>query len=234
MSNEIEREAERVKGVYRSRAERGLDNRYEYWQRENLFIYQSRERALISLLQSLDRLPLAGSTILDVGCGTGMVLSDLTRIGARFDDLHGVDLIEDRVRQARELLPGATIEVGDAQTLPYPEASFHIVLGFTLLSSVTDDEARRRITGEMVRVAKPGGLIVLYDFRTNPTNPDVSPLGRKDVRALFSGRTIVFRGVTLAPPIVRALIRLPGGWLACAALEMLPFVRTHFLAAIRA
>jgi SAM-dependent methyltransferase len=232
VAEDAEREAARVRAAYARRAELGLDTRYEYWQPANLFIYHSRERVFLATLASLGMLPLANRKALDVGCGDGGVLRDLRRYGARAEDLHGIDLLPERVERARQLTPGAAIEVGDAQSLRYEAASFDLVLGFTLLSSVVDEGARRRVASEMLRVARPGGAIVLYDFWTNPTNPDARPLRRAEVSSLFAGRAVGFRGVTLAPPIVRALISLPGGWLACTALEMLPFVRTHYVAAV--
>jgi len=233
MTAEPEREAARVREVYARRAERGLDARYDYWQPANLFIYQGRERVLLAALDAAGILPLTGRRVLDIGCGNGAVLHDMQRYGAMASDLYGVDLLPDRVESARELLPGARFDVADAQSLPHEDSSFDLVLGFTLLSSVLDEAIRRRIAGEMARVTKPAGLVVLYDFWTNPTNRDVRPLRRDDVDRLFPNRRIEFRGVTLAPPIVRALIGLPGGRLACSALEVLPFLRTHFIAAVR-
>jgi SAM-dependent methyltransferase len=171
--------------------------------------------------------------VLDVGCGDGAVLHDCLRYGARVEDLSGVDLLPDRIESARARLPGARLEVGDGQSLPFESESFDIVLGFTLLSSVLDDDARGRLAAEMLRVARPGGLIVLYEFWVNPFNRDTRPLKHDDVRSLFAGHTVGFSRTTLAPPITRALARLPGGWLACTALEMIPFVNTHYLAAVK-
>ena len=233
MTSDLDREAERVRQVYARRAERGLDARYAYWTPANLFIYQSRERALLSLLRSEGMLPLSDRHVLDVGCGDGAVLQDCLRYGARVEDLSGVDLLADRVESARARLPGATLEVGDGQSLPFEDARFDLVLGFTLLSSVLDDDGRRRLVIEMLRVARPGGLIVLYDFWINPFNRDARPLKRDDVRSLFAGHTVEFRRTTLAPPITRALAGLPGGWLACTMLGMIPFANTHYLAAIK-
>lgn len=232
MTSDLDREAQRVREVYERRAERGLDSRYAYWAPANLFIYQARERALLSLLRAAGLLPLGGRAVLDVGCGDGAVLQDCLRYGARVEDLHGVDLLPGRIESARARLPGATLELGDAQSLPFEEARFDLVLGFTLLSSVLDDSVRRRLAAEMLRVARPGGLIVLYDFWLNPFNHDARPLKREDVRSLFAGRTVEFRRTTLAPPIARALAGLPGGWLACTALEVIPFANTHYLAAV--
>lgn len=221
-----------MREAYARRAELGLDARYEYWQPANLFIYQARERALLGLLRKANLLPLTGRRVLDVGCGDGAVLRDLLRYGADERDLHGLDLLPGRVERARALLPGAQIEVGDAQTLAFEDESFDVVLGFTLLSSVMDPKARQAVAGEMRRVTKRGGIVVVYDFRLNPLNRDVRPLPPSELRGLFAGSDVEFRSTTLAPPLLRALIRAPGGWFACSALDMLPFLRTHYVAAV--
>ena len=225
-------EAERVRDAYARRAELGLDARYDYWQPANLFIYQARERAVLALLREAGLLPLTGRRVLDVGCGDGAVLRDLLRYGASAADLSGVDLLPERVERARELTPGARIEVGDAQALPFEDGSQDLVLGFTLLSSVMDATARRKVAAEMVRVTKRGGVVLLYDFWTNPTNRDVRPAAPGRAARPVPGREVSFRGTTLAPPLLRALMRLPGGWFASSVLEVLPFLRTHYVAAV--
>jgi ubiquinone/menaquinone biosynthesis C-methylase UbiE len=225
-------ESRRVIEAYARRAELRLDSRYEYWQLANLFIYQSRERAVLALLREAGLLPLTGRWVLDVGCGDGAVLRDMLRCGAAAEDLSGVDLLPERVERARELTPGAHLEVGDARALPFEDASQDLVLAFTLLSSVLDATVRRKVASEMTRVTKRGGVVLVYDFWTNPTNRDVRPVRRSELRDLFPRYEVSFRGTTLAPPLVRALVRLPGGWFASTALEMLPFLRTHYVAAV--
>lgn len=225
-------EAQRVREAYARRAERGLDGRYDYWRPDNLFIYQARERAVLSLLRKANMLPLNGRKVLDVGCGDGSVLRDMLRYGAAADDLHGVDLLADRVERARALTPGAHIEVADAQALNSEDGSFDLVLGFTLLSSVIEPEARARVASEMRRVTRHGGVVLLYDFWTNPFNRDVRPLKQDEVRSLYPGRRIEFLSTTLAPPLLRLVIKAPGGWLACSWLDMLRFLRTHYVAAV--
>jgi SAM-dependent methyltransferase len=233
MTDPAAREAERVRAAYARRARLGLDARYDYWQPGNLFIYQSREREFVRLLRDLGRLPLGECRVLDVGCGDGAVLRDLVRLGAAPSKLAGIDLLPDRVERARELTPGAAVGVADAQRLPFADGEFGLVLGFTLLSSVVEAGARARVAHEMARVCAPDGLIVLYDFWVNPFNRDVRPVSRRDLAALFPGFDATLRSVTLAPPLVRALAPLPCGSLACSLLEVIPFLRTHFLAALR-
>ena len=224
--------AARVRAAYERRAKLGLDARYDYWQPANLFVYQSRERAFLELLRRNDALPLSGRRIFDAGCGDGNVLLDLARYGAKRRSLAGIDLLPERVERARTLLPSADIREADAQAIPFPDGAFDLVLAFTLLSSIVDRAARRRVVAEMLRVTAPGGLIVIYDFWINPFNRHARSLKRDEVRRLFAGRTVDFRSVTLAPPLVRLLAGRRGGWVAATVLEMLPFLRTHFLAAV--
>ena len=225
-------EAARVQAAYARRESLGLEARYDYWRPHNLFIYQARERAVLDLLDEASLLPLAARSILDVGCGDGAVLLDMMRYGAEMGALHGIDLLESRVESARQRLPGASIETGDARELPYDDGSFDLVLGFTVLSSVMDRQARQKVALEMARVTREGGVVLLYDFWINPLNRDVRPLRKGDVRELFPGRRIEFRSTTLVPPLTRALFRLPGGRIACTLLDVLPFLRTHFVAAV--
>ncbi len=189
MNDEAEdaaREAQRVIDAYARRDQLGLDTRYAYWKPANLFIYQARERIFLSLLRDANMLPLTSRRVLDLGCGDGTVLRDLLRYGAREHDLHGLDLLRARVESAQMLLPAADIRLGDAQSLPWPDDSFDLVLGFTFLSSVVDEGARRRIAGEIMRVTRPGGRVVLYDFRLNPTNRTVRPLRPEHVQRAVS------------------------------------------------
>jgi SAM-dependent methyltransferase len=228
----VDTEADRVRSAYARRAALALDARYEYWQPANLFVYQTRERAMLSVMHRAGALPLEGKRVLDLGCGDGAVLRDMLRYGARPSDLHGIDLLPDRVERARALTPGGHIDCADARHLPYDTGYFDLILGFTLLSSVTSAHARQQVTSEMARVSRPGGLVLIYDFWINPTNRDVHALRRSEVRALFRGRDVEFTSTTLAPPIVRALTRAPGGWIACVVLDMLRFLRTHYIAAV--
>ena len=224
------REAKRIRAAYARREERGLEGRYSYWEPANLYLYQGRERALVSLLTDAGLLPMTNLRVLDVGCGEGAVLRDLLRFGARPENMVGVDLLVSRLARAEALNAGMAFSVADAADLPYPDASFDLLLAFTLLSSIVDVDTRGAAASEMLRVLRRGGVLIIYDFWVNPRNPDVRPLRRAEVRRLFPGCAFNWRRVTLAPP----LLRLLGGrsWMACYLLEKLPFLCTHFLVAI--
>ena len=63
----------------------------------------------------------------------------------------------------------------------------------------------------MLRVLKPGGLILWYDFHVdNPHNRDVQGVRKREIFELFSGCDIRLHRITLAPPIVRLVAPIPG------------------------
>lgn len=223
-------EVGRVREAYARRAERGLNARYVWFDPANLYLFQRRERALLETLRRHRLVPLAERRVLDIGCGDGSVLRDLVRYGASPRCLEGVDLLPERVERARELSPSMRFSLGDARALPYPGEAFDLALAFTLLSSVVDSGGRRRVAAEAMRVLRRGGVLLVYDFWVNPGNPDVRPLRAREIGELFAGHRVDLRRVSLAPPIARALAGW--SWLACELLEKLPFLSTHYLAAI--
>ena len=224
-------EAERIREAYARRAERGLDERYSLADPANRYLFRRRERSLLALLKRRGLLPLADKRILDVGCGNGEVLRDFLRYGAGPRLIAGVDLLPDRVSAAAVRTPPIACSVGDATALPFPDATFDIALQFTLLSSVLDDETRRRIASETARVLRPRGTLIWYDFIWNPGNRDVRGIGLSEVRALYPSCEFDASRVTLAPPISRRLARV--STTLCRVLEAVPWLRSHWLIAIQ-
>jgi ubiquinone/menaquinone biosynthesis C-methylase UbiE len=99
----------------------------------------------------------SGQTMLDVGCGTGIVAITAGRIGAR---VTGLDLTPELLLQAKKNGPLAGVEVvwqeGDAESLPFPDASFDVVMSqFGHMFAPRPEVALK----EMLRVLKPGGRI---------------------------------------------------------------------------
>lgn len=99
------------------------------------------------------------------------------------------------------------------------------------MSSVLDGETRRRIAAETLRILRPGGLLVWYDFIWNPLNRDVRGLRLGEIRALYPGCALDVRRVTLAPPLLRPLARL--SMRLCRVVEAVPFLRSHYLIGVR-
>jgi len=99
----------------------------------------------------------AGQRVLDVACGTGVVAVTCALRGAK---VTGLDLTPELIEVARENASIAGVEVdfhlGDAEQLPFPDATFDAVLSqFGHMFAPRPEVA----VAEMLRVLKPGGTI---------------------------------------------------------------------------
>ncbi|GAB6183584.1 class I SAM-dependent methyltransferase [Thermodesulfovibrio hydrogeniphilus] len=225
-------EIKRIKSVYEKRKIEVHPQLYSYFNPGNFFIVQSREREIINTLKKFGINSLENKKILDVGCGTGSFLRKLIEWGANPENLYGIDLLPDRIEQAKKLSPNINFVCGDASKLPYDDETFHVVMQFTVFTSIFDDSLKKMISKEMLRVLRRDGIILWYDFiYNNPKNPDVRGISRKEIINLFPNCEFLFKKITLAPPIARLVA--PRSFLMCYLLELIPFLRTHYLAVIR-
>ena len=225
-------EEDRIRAVY-ARRDAGGAQRSARAAAGERYIVETRARRVVELLARHGITRLGTQRILDVGCGSGFRLNELVGWGADPAHLTGIDLVPDRVDTARRRVPASvTVSAGNAASLPYPAASFDIVLQSTVFTSVLDGGLRRRMASDMVRVLTEDGLIVWYDFHVgNPRNPDVRRVPQREIRRLFPDCDVSMRRITLAPPLARLIA--PWSVAACAALEAVPFLCTHVLGSIR-
>lgn len=219
-------EAERVLRVYTARTASAISRRYSLTSAANLMALHERERHLLGQFARRGW-DLGDLDCLDVGCGTGGELARLLAFGADPIRLHGVDLRYEAIAEAKRRLPSCDLITGDASELPFAAGSMDVVLQFTALSSILDDEVRQRVAAEMIRVCRPTGLIVSYDFTMNPTNVDTRGLRGDDIRHLFPGCQVRTHRVTLAPPIARRIA--PLSYRLASLLGALPPLRTHLI-----
>ncbi len=219
---------DRLRGEYARRSS-VVSDRYSLTNPAHLYTVQRRQRATVGML-GRHGISLTGKYILEVGCGHGEILYEYLGLCAGSSQLHGSDLIFDRVEKAQGWLPQVPLTCADGQSLPYAASSFDLVLQYTVFTSILDDAIKRNIAAEMRRVLKPGGVIVWYDFWLNPTNPHAKGIRPAEIRRLFPECDIKIRRVTLAPPITRRLI--PPFWGIASLLENLVIFNTHYLALI--
>jgi len=124
------------------------------------------------------------ATVLDVGTGPGVLLSELAQ---RRPDLRlvGIDLSEDMVRAAdRNLAPfadRARAQVADVTDLPFADDEFDLVVSSISLHHWDHPEAA---VGELDRVVRPGGQVWVYDFPFAPFDTLESEAWN---RSLFGG-----------------------------------------------
>jgi ubiquinone/menaquinone biosynthesis C-methylase UbiE len=224
-------EEARIRAVY-ARRQRG-DVRYSWFSPGHLFIVQERERQLLALLRRRGFAPLATKKILEIGCGTGYWLREFIKWGARPENIVGVELLPDRVAEARKLCPASVkIHCGSATRLAFPDATFDLILQSTVFTSVLAPDTKRQIAAEMFRVLTRDGLILWYDFHVNnPWNPHVRGVKKREIRQLFPGCGIELQRLTLVPVLARWLV--PRSWLLAYLLGKIPLLCTHYLGVIR-
>jgi len=95
------------------------------------------------------------SSVLDVGAGDGNTALACLELGA---EVAACDLAPAMVQRGRARCHGARWRVADAQTLPYPDGRFDAVL--STFGAVLAPRPRRTAR-ELVRVARPGGVVAL-------------------------------------------------------------------------
>jgi len=123
-----------------------------------------------------------GTKILDVACGTGNVTLPAARAGAA---MTGVDIAPNLLEQARVRALKEELSIqfdeGDAESLPYPDASFDMVLSMFGAMFAPRPEV---VAGELLRVCRPGGLIAMGNW---------TPTG-------FTGKTFQTTAKHVPPP----------------------------------
>lgn len=94
-----------------------------------------------------------GKKVLEVGCGTGLVLQRIERFAS---EAKGIDLSPGMLEHAKAR--GLDVREADCTQLPFDDESFDVACSFKVLAHVPDFQAA---LAEMVRVVKPGGHIVV-------------------------------------------------------------------------
>ncbi len=136
-----------------------LIDRLEFRGRDPFFV-QMREAYL-------DRMALdPDARVLEVGCGTGVVVRALVQRPGFSGTVIGIDPSPVFIDAARKLAAEEgladriQLEVGDGHAVVFPDACFDAVLAHTVISHVTDPLALLR---ECARVVRPGGQVAVFD-----------------------------------------------------------------------
>jgi ubiquinone/menaquinone biosynthesis C-methylase UbiE len=128
------------------------------------------------------KLPLTpDSVILDVGPGDGTLFR---LVGARVRRCCGVDPSTNAVARLRGLFEGSSnveFTIGTAEAIPYPDATFDVVVINSVLQALPETAAIERALAEAVRVCRPGGTIFVGElpFRSELGQGLLRHMGRK-------------------------------------------------------
>jgi 2-polyprenyl-6-hydroxyphenyl methylase/3-demethylubiquinone-9 3-methyltransferase len=106
--------------------------------------------------------PLAGKRVLDLGCGKGRFAAHLRSAGA---EVFGIDL-------SAAMLAGASYLPrvrGSARRLPFAASAFDAVVAIEVFEHLAEVDS---VLGEMRRVVRPGGAVVIVDKNASSMNAD--------------------------------------------------------------
>lgn len=109
---------------------------------------------------------LPAGSVLDVGCGTGILAGRLAAAGY---EVTGVDPSAGMLAHVQDHTPEVSTRQGSATELPFEAGSFDLVMCVAVMHHIADPADVHRSLGEMVRVTRPGGLTMVWDH--NPRNP---------------------------------------------------------------
>jgi ubiquinone/menaquinone biosynthesis C-methylase UbiE len=110
---------------------------------------------------------VSGESVLDVGCGTGSLALVAKALVGEAGEVFGIDPSPEMIARATSKARNSAIDVtfmsGVAEALPFDEARFDVVLS-TLMFHHLPRKVRAQCAGEIARVLKPGGRVLVVDF----------------------------------------------------------------------
>ncbi len=140
-----------------------------------------------------------GDQVLDVACGTGSLTLTAQASAGPDGKVYGIDaspeMIDFAKRRAARAASPVIFQLGLAEKLDFPDSTFDVVISRLAIHHLPDDLKRRAFT-EILRVLKPGGHLLIADFR-RPDNPLLSLLVSP-----FIGGHMLQTDVRSLPPMV--------------------------------
>lgn len=122
-------------------------------------------------------------SVLDVGCGNGLVYKAIKEANKEFKIYKGIDLSAKFIEACKVLYPERQWEWGDANKLEEPDESYEVVLLYHIFESMP---AYEQAIKEALRVAKKKVIIVFWTALTNREDDQVKPLVSDGYMTLYS------------------------------------------------
>jgi SAM-dependent methyltransferase len=227
---ERERTLDTIRATYAAYERTGRRAQWDLSNRGHRRLIEGRDDRLANLLRESWTATSTGA-LLDVGCGTGAIAA-LVRDRQLPLAVTGIDLLVERIDEARVRVPGSRFVVGSADDLPFDDGSFDVATAITLFSSLPTEAMEKAVAAEIGRVLRPGGSLIWYDIRfRNPWNPRVHGIGRERLRDLFPGWPETIQAIGVPPPMARRLGRLTP--VAYPALHLIAPLRSHLIGCLR-
>ena len=119
--------------------------------------------------------PAKPARVIDVACGTGRTLRQLAQ-AVPHADYYGLDLSPYYLQVARQVLgdiPNVSLVAENGETMPFKAGHFDVVPS-TYLFHELPKNARQRVLREMLRVLRPGGLLVIEVSIQSSDSPEIA------------------------------------------------------------
>ena len=163
-----------------------------------------------SKLEQERKVDLAAAKILDIGCQAGDGLARLVGLGFSPMQLSGIDFIAESVEAGKEKYPGFGLYHGDATDMDiFDDEQFDITMVSFTFSLIAEEKVRSDIAGEVLRVTKVGGHILVFDWVLGRTSAHIVGVPLKKIKRYFEvGNKSVFvsrHPGALWPPIGRPI-----------------------------
>ena len=104
---------------------------------------------------------LTSGRILEIGCGNGLILRELSKILGEKWMLSGSDISENLLR--RTLAPQATMYCADARNTPAGANEYDLIYLHSVLQYFDNEEYLRDVITDCMRIIKPGGSLYFLD-----------------------------------------------------------------------
>jgi SAM-dependent methyltransferase len=124
--------------------------------RQSIYSYQRPQLDLPAAVMATIR-PSGGECVADIGCGNGMYLAEMLRLGHTGPVL-GIDLSPGMLTAAARRAPTARLVAGDVTALPLRSGTSDLTLAMHMLYHVPD---AGQAVAELHRVTRPGGVVVI-------------------------------------------------------------------------
>ena len=138
------------------------------------FLFRGQWRKLRQRTADLAQLRL-GEQVLDVGCGTGTLAMEVARRVGRAGHVVGIDPSTEQIAHARSKATRRNLpidfQIGVIEQIAFPDQTFDVVFS-TLMMHHLPAPLKRQGLAEIARVLKPGGRLVIADFKRKKERQD--------------------------------------------------------------
>ncbi|MEV0388622.1 class I SAM-dependent methyltransferase [Nonomuraea sp. NPDC050643] len=179
------------------------------------YVYTTRRGKFAVWAEELERLE-GGERLLDLGCGRGAVLLQAARRLER-GRATGIDLWRSRDQpgngetvtrtnaEAEGVSERVELVTGDMRDLPFGDEAFDVVVSSQAVHDIPAQDGREQAVREAHRVLRPGGLMLIADFRHTPAyEATLRGLGVVDIRRRDAGWRFWHGGPWLRTEILEA------------------------------